>query len=362
MSDLSPDDAVRLSKSLSQAVDLHDLEQFVWQATGDRLFVEYVGPGLPLRKTLDRLIEALEQDGTTERLVQVVWRERPFKADLRQVLAELYPNVAQTGAVPSPVFELQSGGTPQQDAPPPTAPGLQRLIRPKLKQLDIRAWYDRMGKLMRQVCRIEFDQTGVGTGFLVGDGRVLTNWHVVDQIRSLGGADRMAVRFDYHKGADGDEPGEVMAVREVLDERPCAPSEIAGQADAEPGPDDLDYALLSLDKPTGDRGWITLRQPPPVAKDDPIVIVQHPQAATMKFALDDSAVEGFVHQNRRLRYRTNTEGGSSGSPCFNWDLDLVALHHLGDPTLTDPQYNQGIPIGLVLDSLNARVPGAIAEA
>ena len=35
--------------------------------------------------------------------------------------------------------------------------------------------------------------------------------------------------------------------------------------------------------------------------------------------------------NTRVRYRTNTEEGSSGAPCFDKDWELVALHHSGDP-------------------------------
>ena len=34
-----------------------------------------------------------------------------------------------------------------------------------------------------------------------------------------------------------------------------------------------------------------------------------------------------------LYYRTDTEPGSSGSPCFNDPWELVALHHSGVPDL-----------------------------
>jgi V8-like Glu-specific endopeptidase len=53
----------------------------------------------------------------------------------------------------------------------------------------------------------------------------------------------------------------------------------------------------------------------------------------------------------RVRYATNTLGGSSGSPCFNFDWDLIALHHYGDPSYNHPKYNQGIPIGLIRERL-----------
>ncbi len=51
----------------------------------------------------------------------------------------------------------------------------------------------------------------------------------------------------------------------------------------------------------------------------------------------------------RVRYRTNTETGSSGSPCFNSDWDLVALHHSGIV-----KYNEGIPINCIVALLKQR--------
>jgi V8-like Glu-specific endopeptidase len=56
----------------------------------------------------------------------------------------------------------------------------------------------------------------------------------------------------------------------------------------------------------------------------------------------------------RLRYKTNTESGSSGSPVFEQHWNLIALHHSGDPDFSKfhhPQYNQGVPIGLIVELL-----------
>jgi hypothetical protein len=62
-----------------------------------------------------------------------------------------------------------------------------------------------------------------------------------------------------------------------------------------------------------------------------------------------------------VRYRTNTEGGSSGSPVFDQNWQLVALHHAGDPSWV-AKYNEGIPISLILAQLKARgVDGALGK-
>ena len=62
-----------------------------------------------------------------------------------------------------------------------------------------------------------------------------------------------------------------------------------------------------------------------------------------------------------MRYRTNTDHGSSGAPCLAMDWSLVALHHLGDPAQGPPVFNQGVPIGLIRDSIKAAVT-AISDA
>ncbi|RDD68375.1 trypsin-like serine peptidase [Paracoccus versutus] len=360
MEQLSAGDSDRLSRLLAKSVNLDDLEQCVWLATGDHLHVEYVAEQLPLKRKINDLIRALEIDRTTPRLAAVLYQRKQFNAELRQTLLELFPGIDKVSPDAGPAFAVQSGGVAVADPAPATVPGLQRVIRPKLSNIDIGEWLEKLKALTRQICRIELDREGVGTGFLVSDGRVLTNWHVVEQIRKLDGLNRMEARFDYHASPNGTRPGQVIKVAAILDELPCAPGELAGQADARPEPDQLDYALLALEGSTADRGHIQLRPAPPVGRGDPIIILQHPQAATMKLALDDNAVIGVEFDGLRLRYHTNTEGGSSGSPCFNWDLDLVALHHLGDPALTNPKYNQGIPIDLIIASLSQRVPGEIA--
>jgi hypothetical protein len=68
------------------------------------------------------------------------------------------------------------------------------------------------------------------------------------------------------------------------------------------------------------------------------------------------AVMGYVGNGRRMRHDTRTLPGSSGSPCCNADLQLVGLHHAGDPK-DWPGYrgtfNQAIPIPLIIGDLRA---------
>jgi hypothetical protein len=57
----------------------------------------------------------------------------------------------------------------------------------------------------------------------------------------------------------------------------------------------------------------------------------------------------------RIRHRTNTLPGSSGSPCFDQDWTPVALHRGRDPNFhtvaPTPPYNVAVPLGAILAEL-----------
>jgi hypothetical protein len=138
-----------------------------------------------------------------------------------------------------------------------------------------------------------------------------------------------------------------------------------------PALDQLDYALLHVAGVPGSqqlggkvepggvtRGWIKV---PNVSYDfvahTPLFIMQHPRGLPLKLALDMDAIIGLNQNDTRVTYKTNTEAGSSGSPCFNSNWDLVAIHHSGDPDFDPahkPEYNEGIPVHTILALLEQR--------
>jgi hypothetical protein len=92
-----------------------------------------------------------------------------------------------------------------------------------------------------------------------------------------------------------------------------------------------------------------------------LFILQHPDGRPLELAIDTNAVTALVPAQgsaTRVRYRTNTEPGSSGSPCFSADWTLIALHHSGDPKYekfgAKPEYNEGIPIAAIRTLLTNR--------
>jgi Trypsin-like peptidase domain len=227
-----------------------------------------------------------------------------------------------------------------------------------------------------------------GTGFLLGPDVVITNHHVMEAViegeqgrTTAGGiaaksADVM-LRFDYKRLADGVtlNPGTVyrLAAKDwLVDLSPM--SSVDSQPEPKhgvPQPDQLDYALLRVDGAPGNepiggaaepgavaRKWIAL---PALAYDfrpnTALFIVQHPQGDPLQLALDTDAIIGVNANRTRVTYRTNTLPGSSGSPCFNSNWELVALHHSGDPNFDPahkPTYNEGIPFTAIVDLLVRR--------
>ncbi|HEX8822513.1 MAG TPA: serine protease, partial [Archangium sp.] len=126
---------------------------------------------------------------------------------------------------------------------------------------------------------------------------------------------------------------------------------------------ELDYALLRVRGQPGHevldaqrtRGWVRLpAEPYAFPPGSPILIVQHPRGDRLRLAIATDGIIAVNSTRTRVTYRTNTLGGSSGSPCFNQDWTPVALHHSGDSGFS-AHYNEGIP----LSTIRAQVPEAV---
>ena len=266
----------------------------------------------------------------------------------------------------APAASVQTAGAAVAGAPGRvTTAAFEARVRPSLKEVDLGTWREKLAKIEAQVCRLEFNGNAKGTGFLVGPDLILTNFHVLEgPIHGKVPAAQVACRFDYKVLSD-DSRSEGLVVRLHdqdwrVDDSPYSKAEADDAPDRElPTADELDYALVRLARPVGNepagktagadappRRWIEIPEiPPALEKDMPLLIAQHPDGSPLKLALDTQSIIGVNGNGTRVRYATNTEHGSSGSPCFNIDWSLVALHHMGDPAWKQPKYNQGIPVG-----------------
>ena len=283
----------------------------------------------------------------------------------------------------------QEFGLVANDSPP--QPELERIIKTTNSFLDVMKWRALLGQIETQVCRVEVTTNGgmiFGTGFLLAPDIVITNYHVVDAVIACeqGRATAMGrmatraevvLRFDYKRTADGStvNPGTEYGLAEngwLIDSSPLSP--VDKQHDPKtclPRADELDYALLRLavaagNEPIGEksepeaprRGWINVSNGPhTLMPGSPLFIVQHLQGSPLQLALDTNAVRSVNANGTRVTYRTNTLPGSSGSPCFDQNWELVALHHSGDPNFGvahTPDYNEGILFTAIMALLRQR--------
>lgn len=310
--------------------------------------------GDDLQEIVFKLIRTAEAQGWTDRLLLAARESNPGNP---QLLA----------------FAQQFGLAPAI----PARPELERLIQTTNSFLDVARWRQRLGEIEAQVCRVEAAGS-YGTGFLLGPDIVMTNYHVVQRIIEQHGvgAEAVVLRFDYKRLEDGTtlNPGKEyhLAAEWLIDQSPMSAVDLQPEPKiCAPQPDELDYALLRVEGSPGldkigdspdpgaqSRKWIEVpAEPYDFLPDTPLFIVQHPQGDPLKLALDDDAVIGLNANATRVKYKTNTEAGSSGSPCFNANWDLVALHHSGDPNFDPahkPTYNEGIPFGAIADLLHKR--------
>jgi hypothetical protein len=359
MTRLTGEQVRSLSYKLASTLNLDELKSIVYASTGDQLFVQYVGPGKPLRPTIEDLLNELEAAGTTVFFLAYVYKyRREGRPDVAEAINKAFPEAAADLPLIESNIQVQEAGKPQTDGPDKAAtPGFERNIRPYLTQLDVHVWVEKLARIERRVCRIEINGNAAGTGFLVGPDVVLTNWHVVRDTVNGDGLGALTCRFDYYRLVNGSRnPGISVEVAKngCVSHRPFSEAETTATPDKPPPTDnELDYALLRLaigpdnfgDQP---RGWIALPERAlETPAGTPVLIVQHPDGAPLKLALDTNAVIGSNANQTRIRYATNTEAGSSGSPCFDMEWNLFALHHYGDPAWLRPMFNQGVPAHLI---------------
>ncbi len=309
------------------------------------------------------LLEWSERNGRKAELIRAAAVSRPRHAKMQEVSRKYGMSV--------PVYVEKSGIMVAGGPTDATQAGLERTVRDHLSFADFGVWRERMTSVEGRVCQITLKGRAQGTGFLVGPDAVLTNYHVLKPVLSgtMTRADVECV-FDFKKLPDGTQMRTPVTLHPTdwnVDFSTYTPGEIAGQPDQTvPTTDELDYALVRLSAPVGDqpwaahpgsgapsRGWVSIPGAAPVFNSPMgVIIAQHPNGWPMKLGIDTSAIDRAANppmwlnsNGTRVRYATNTEGGSSGSPVFDLEWNLIALHHYGDPDQGHTaKWNQGIPI------------------
>jgi V8-like Glu-specific endopeptidase len=190
-----------------------------------------------------------------------------------------------------------------------------------------------------------------GTGWLITDELLVTNHHVVNARHAVepnanaedlaAQAEGTIVEFD----ADG--PGAAVVQVKVKELVCWSRRRVRGDSGG------LDFAILRLEHKQA-----APRVPAPLRRDDPlpattaINIIQHPNAGPKRVALRANQLKEQASDT--VRYTTNTDAGSSGSPLYDDDWAVLGLHRGAIDDDVTGKLNVGTPIARVVEALRDR--------
>jgi len=178
-----------------------------------------------------------------------------------------------------------------------------------------------------------------GTGFRISKDLLLTNHHVLFPKNTV------AAKVQADFGFDIDANGASMAVTSL----PGTAGTIRGEK-----PDD--WAVLKVENMNPDWPVISLDEAPTPKVGDPAYILQHPNAQQKRLGFVRNTISDV--DDGVVKYLTDTEPGSSGSPVFDARGRLIALHHAGGRPVEvagkpPVAKNEGVRISRVLSRLRA---------
>jgi len=204
-------------------------------------------------------------------------------------------------------------------------------------------------QVARSVGRVAY-QTGraKGTGILIGNGLFLTNHHV---IASESEADACVLEFDYERTLTGSlrQPTRFLIDRSVFVTDPV---------------EGLDFSIFAVGEKLEGPGYLAQfgRTPLSDAADKHMIgefanIIQHPQGRFKEVVLRENRL--INRFDDALHYVADTEPGSSGSPVYNSEWQLIALHHWGGPWIDGEadsfEINEGIRASSIVRKLRQKL-------
>ncbi len=165
-----------------------------------------------------------------------------------------------------------------------------------------------------------------GTGFLIGNSILMTNHHVLPDLRhARSGSVEFDREFNQYGSRKKPEQFELLPDRFYFSNK------------------ELDYALVAVSehsfgaKELSDYGYHPLiKHQGKVRIGDPVNIIQHPAGKMKSIVVHNSNLlhlENNSDYENYLWYSSDTESGSSGSPVFNNRWEVVGLHHRAIPKL-----------------------------
>ncbi len=189
--------------------------------------------------------------------------------------------------------------------------GVEEKIIGKKNEMVPTAWAAKALLAAKSVCRVLVGGRPDGTGFLIKGGYVVTNAHVLSTNDKVKKAE---IEFAF-------EEGSAKTVKYKLDVNDVrrSPSE------------HLDYCIVKVkdnaNKPLKQWGHLELELEIEVREGDNANIVQHPWGGVKQLAFRSNGIISVWDE--KYFYIADTEEGSSGSPVFNDQWKVIALHSRG---------------------------------
>jgi endonuclease G, mitochondrial len=300
---------------LSAFPDPSKLEMLLYERL-DISLNEVVAVGKPYGELVFDLIKWAQSEDRLADLLSSAYQRNPRNPKFRQFMAAfgleansaLVNSAVSSSALAYPDFTWRG---------PKDETSLQSLWRPDPEIWDV-GFLKRGLEQVNAVCRIELPEgTAIGTGFLIAPNYLLTSYHVIDNaLTGSEPASQLALRFaTLTDAAGGEMAGPVL--------------KLASNSLKQSSPThQLDYALLELEagepRLANPVRFSSGRSP---TKNDSINLFHHPSGQTMKVSLSSHGISGVYQEEGLVQYVSKTAPGSSGSPCFNEDWELVAIHH-----------------------------------
>jgi V8-like Glu-specific endopeptidase len=176
-------------------------------------------------------------------------------------------------------------------------------------------WLEKALRAAKAVCRVVCDDGNLGTGFLTKEGYIFTNNHVLKDIATAKSA---RIEFNYEVDTGGNVKTRTSYQLDTSDFISSTP-------------DQFDFAKVRVidnpAQPLSQWGFVEFDTSAIPTVAESVTIIQHPKGEDKQIALNANEVVSVW--DKYLFYTTDTEPGSSGSPVFNKDWKVVAIHHAG---------------------------------
>ena len=323
---ISTDERKQLRKALTSGFRQYSSLKLFVSDNFEELRLDEIAESKATKVASDNLIEYFEEQGDLSTLILALNQARPRNPDVQSLIGHLQDFLQQQLVLNPQTVSATEFSFELPDFDPAFSNDIQLesfLPRQLSYEADV-GQLSRGLKLADAVCKISFTDCGTtGTGVLIAPDLVLTNYHVLSRqpvdLAALAKSAR-SIQFEF---------GFVSEEREI----PVAPECFTVLETSQPivacsPPEKLDYALLRVEPKIAQSRYQPVVIKPQVTmlkKKDSLNLLQHPEGNVMQISLSNSGV--VQTQGSRVWYVNRTSGGSSGSPCFNEDWELVALHH-----------------------------------